>query len=510
MADQERKRLEYLRQTYLPRLDAETGIKGLWNMNAGTPFAETVFKTLHKVDPSEKRIYLQRLLNWALKGEIGQEHLDDMHRMLLFFENNKQRMPASQRDFNGFRLRSDFEQAVCGDLPERLHAIISRHKDEWIRLGDDFPAEATMEQHVRSAMKILVDQIPGRGAYAADIIRWMESEKERLLPEDLDRVKGYLLVFRKNRDRISPTQKDIGAYRTWTHLQDVVEPFSGKIKLSIPEIEANEARAIASQNATLIGKGSDWRLIRIDTENGAIVLGKGTDWCTAKTEGTNYFKDYNDDLLYLRIDGGDRYQLYLRTMHFRDSKDRQCAKLANMICDRPELTGLIANYIKDPVEFIDNIREDNWADFDFLSAFVRRSEANLLNIAGHAPELLLKATDPGNPKPLRIVYFMQNALETCPPWKTAMDKVADQAIPFALKQLTAPNYSLSYLERFLMVCGRDARWSQVVAEEITYVYDEARTNHAARAIIEDSCINNRDKGWSIDKPGRDAYHLFYR
>lgn len=340
----ERKRLDYLRKTYLPRLEANANLRDIWHISADAVFCESVFHELSESDPSEKKVYLERLLNWTLTGQLSPEDLQGIKHALSVFDKTKQSLPEQQRDINSFGLRHAFMAAVDGSVFDNLNELISEHEDEWSRL-EGFPLDGSADDKVGFARHTVLNNDPSKGKYSGDIIRWMSNYNERLLPEDLPRIHDYLALHIKNNNKIPIERRPVSGYAGWKDLRLAIGPYMKKKSLLVSELRHAEEQALADTGAMLIYEGKDWRLMRINTEQAAILLGAGTEWCTAFTNGrTNYFKDYNDDLLYLRFNDGRRYQLHFRTMHIRDENDFTCYELLDVIHDDPELLRALGPY----------------------------------------------------------------------------------------------------------------------------------------------------------------------
>jgi hypothetical protein len=80
-----------------------------------------------------------------------------------------------------------------------------------------------------------------------------------------------------------------------------------------------------SKEAQLVYEDSDWEVWIPETYAASCKLGQGTTWCTASTETSDYFDEYNDeDSLYININKHnpkEKYQYHFYSKSFMDKDD---------------------------------------------------------------------------------------------------------------------------------------------------------------------------------------------
>lgn len=161
-----------------------------------------------------------------------------------------------------------------------------------------------------------------KGIYMQWIVVRILKDPEINRPEDLDRLKGDLVLFEKNKAQIE--KKDINAYKTFNELYQAIAPFTKKSKPTSKEKQAQRLEALRNDIEVVHNSKDGW--IRIPkTRAAAQFLGQNTRWCTASKKDNSYFTYYNkDDPLFVIYDkvSKDRYQLHIFTKQFADVTDQ--------------------------------------------------------------------------------------------------------------------------------------------------------------------------------------------
>lgn len=496
-------RVEFLKAQYIPRLQAaQTQLAPIWNNQT----SEEIFQSLAAADPTPKKLSLERLLNWTLKGDLTPDQLPETTTALVLFQNTKNNRTTGEADLNRYKLRADFMAATMAEPLLRLQRLLAidrereEKKREWPRVPN-FPADSSLEEQAKFALKLCLFHDPGQGKFLADILRWFEHEKESLLPEDLHRVTNDLLLYKKYRQRLALDKRDLSKCESNRNFQSLIWAYKKLPAFEVSELEAMENQEISMGRATEMARGPDWRLIRIDTEEAAIGLGRGTEWCTAGTGSrANYFKKYKDagDLLYLRDDKAERYQLHFPAFQFMNIFDRRVAYPYDWVKSYDGLGDALSDYETG----WDNSRYQKtleWIDSQYFHAEMYESDALMLtlndknrrDVAEVLPEVLKKSLEPyfednkfggmyavdedGNRIPdynFRLTAHLLLTARKVPEWKAAAETVIDDIIPRLLMIPTNPEFSFHFGIDLVKAVKGDVVWERVVSSVLPTVRHE--------------------------------------
>ena len=516
-------RVAFLKAQYIPRLQAvEDQLAPVWNNKT----AEEIFNALVVADTTPKKLSLERILNWTIKGDLTLKDLHETAEALSLFQNTKDKHTACQVDLNRYKLRADFMASTLADPLARLQKLLladqqkEDKKREWTRVPH-FPVDSSVEDQAKFVLKLLLLHDPAQGKFLPDILRWLEHEKEPLLPEDLQRVTNDLLLYKKYRQRLAPDKRDIGRCQSNRDFQSLIWAYKKLPHFDVAELEEMENQEIAMGRAAEAACGSNWRLIRIDAEAAAITLGRGTEWCTAGTGSrANYFGKYHDQgpLLYLRDDKAQRYQLHFPAFQFMDVFDRRIPYPFDWVKS--------FNGLKDVLSAYETGWDDSgygkilkWIDSENFHAEMYESNALLLSInirnrqdvANTLPLVLKKSLDPyfeekkfggvygvdedGNRIPdydFRLAAHLMIAAHKVPEWKAAAETVIDDIVPRLLMLPSDPEFNYGFGIDLMKEIKGDPVWERVIAAALPAIRHacEIRNNSSYLKAIDKVCADN--------------------
>ena len=92
--------------------------------------------------------------------------------------------------------------------------------------------------------------------------------------------------------------------------------------------QSAEEKAMAKGDAEQVYENGQVRIIVPKDQADACYYGQGTQWCTASTQSTNYFNQYNKEgPMYILLPkkpqyDGEKYQLHFPSGQFMDEQDR--------------------------------------------------------------------------------------------------------------------------------------------------------------------------------------------
>jgi hypothetical protein len=166
------------------------------------------------------------------------------------------------------------------------------------------------------------DSVRKVGEYARWILDLVRRNSFRL--EDLDRATSALIIYHKVKPKLDTHARNVYNFHSLQDLEDAVEPYQTDTHgaTSIADYD----KASKDSEVTKFFENSKWLVVIPKTEESSCRYGRGTRWCTAATETTNRFNEYNDKgPLYIIInkhDPEEKYQLHFETGQFMDVDDR--------------------------------------------------------------------------------------------------------------------------------------------------------------------------------------------
>ena len=110
--------------------------------------------------------------------------------------------------------------------------------------------------------------------------------RENEFIEDITKIKHYLEIFNKNKNKLSVEQGNINNYRTYKDLYDVISPYMERTIQGISDNEVKEL--IKSGQAEIIYEDNKWIIIYPKTERSSCMFGRGSEWCTTYGQGGSY------------------------------------------------------------------------------------------------------------------------------------------------------------------------------------------------------------------------------
>ena len=102
-------------------------------------------------------------------------------------------------------------------------------------------------------------------------------------------------------------------------------------------IKQQEEKAMPKGDAELVYENDKVRIVIPKDQAAACYYGQGTQWCTASTQSTNYFNNYNKDgPLYILLPkqpkyDGEKYQLHFASGQFMDEQDRNVDDIIELL-----------------------------------------------------------------------------------------------------------------------------------------------------------------------------------
>lgn len=161
--------------------------------------------------------------------------------------------------------------------------------------------------------------------YVVWLIKTFIGEKVPQFEDLLSTVAESLAKFHqlKVRRRLPVELRDINRV---TDILDWMEDIDEIWEESGIGVDKNNLKS--QSKADVIMDNEEVRIIHPKNEQAACYYGQGTRWCTAATQATNYFDDYNiQGPLYIVIPkkakyNGEKYQLHFETFNFMDERDK--------------------------------------------------------------------------------------------------------------------------------------------------------------------------------------------
>lgn len=507
-------RLDFLRAIYLPRLAILPD--GLWpGMDA-----DRVFTALRSADPTQNSRFLEKLLNWTLRGELSASALARLRETLGLYGATRDTMPVGARDINRYRTVADFTDSVLAGPLARIRALIEadearpRHEQVW-RRTQLYKPEDSIEHKSALALSYILHNDPRGGRNLGHILRWFENPRDPLLPEDMIRVLDELLLYHRYRQRLAPERRDINDYRSWVTLQNAVMPYIKLPRFSAHELREIEDHAIDLNNAVAVAEGQGWRLLEIKTEDGAISLGRGTQFCTSFSGSRrNYFSAYKGDLLYLRDGKGDRYQIHFPSMQLRNTLDGKIEDQHAFIKSYPGLGAALAPYLlklnhRKFFEWMDTQRYD-FDGFHELCGVFTVDSAVIAAAARVIPEILLDCMVPkskrgtgamyaidesgkeiGNME-IRLMAHLMMACRDVPAWRAAAENVIGRVVPRLMHEVADPEYNTYFILRLMNHYEGYPAWESVFRNALPATAAEARRRENGSYLrrLTEACTRN--------------------
>jgi hypothetical protein len=183
------------------------------------------------------------------------------------------------------------------------------------RIKTDHSAPKDLNQIVQKFIN--ADPTPNK-KYVQWMIRTYLNSGIRYL-EDLSRTNAALILFDKNKIRLTVEQRDINKIKSLSDLESLVEPFED---VKSGKEEKRELSANIKSQTKIIYNGSQGKILVPLTKEASMFWGQGTKWCTAANKD-NMFDNYNKDghLYIILMNNGEKYQFHLSSAQLMDVKD---------------------------------------------------------------------------------------------------------------------------------------------------------------------------------------------
>jgi hypothetical protein len=183
------------------------------------------------------------------------------------------------------------------------------------RIKTDHSAPKDLNQIIQKFIN--ADPTPNK-KYVQWMIRTYLSSGIRYL-EDLSRTNAALILFDKNKIRLTVEQRDINKIKSLSDLESLVEPFED---VKSGKEEKRELSANIKSQTKVIYNGSQGKILVPLTKEASMFWGQGTKWCTAANKD-NMFDNYNKDghLYIILMNNGEKYQFHLSSAQLMDVKD---------------------------------------------------------------------------------------------------------------------------------------------------------------------------------------------
>jgi hypothetical protein len=183
------------------------------------------------------------------------------------------------------------------------------------RIKNDHSAPKDLNQIIQKFIN--ADPTPNK-KYVQWMIRTYLSSGIRYL-EDLSRTNAALILFDKNKIRLTVEQRDINKIKSLSDLESLVEPFED---VKSGKEEKRELSANIKSQTKVIYNGSQGKILVPLTKEASMFWGQGTKWCTAANKD-NMFDNYNKDghLYIILMNNGEKYQFHLSSAQLMDVKD---------------------------------------------------------------------------------------------------------------------------------------------------------------------------------------------
>jgi hypothetical protein len=183
------------------------------------------------------------------------------------------------------------------------------------RIKTDHSAPKDLKQIVQKFIN--ADPTPNK-KYVQWMIRTYLNSGIRYL-EDLSRTNAALILFDKNKIRLTVEQRDINKIKSLSDLESLVEPFED---VKSGKEEKRELSANIKSQTKIIYNGSQGKILVPLTKEASMFWGQGTKWCTAANKD-NMFDNYNKDghLYIILMNNGEKYQFHLSSAQLMDVKD---------------------------------------------------------------------------------------------------------------------------------------------------------------------------------------------
>lgn len=146
---------------------------------------------------------------------------------------------------------------------------------------------------------------------------------EDLLSKTAEWLQSYDL-YKKKRFFTGPDAKLANIMNLkWRDLWDISIRADFQMK-----VQSAEEKAMAKGDAEQVFENGQVRIIVPKDQAAACYYGQGTQWCTASTQSTNYFNQYNKEgPMYILLPkkpqyDGEKYQLHFPSGQFMDEQDR--------------------------------------------------------------------------------------------------------------------------------------------------------------------------------------------
>ena len=246
------------------------------------------------------------------------------------------------------------------DELEELQPLTVDHLMKSLRHHVEDQEDATW-QHMKPYMKWIITR------YASNGIKFWED-----VPDILDGIWTYDRL--KKRGMLESNQKDINKFKGEEQLFDLLEDYSDVDLSSQSEADDKYEDDLLKRNHyEKLYEDSQWKVVKINSEEASCYFGRGTRWCTSG-RNNNMFDFYNEDgtLIVFRQKGSNEaYQLFRpdpsadhQDFQFMDAKDRQAT--VDKVIPRDVITKALSYRPPDMDEIIFFGYVDTWKDLGKL------------------------------------------------------------------------------------------------------------------------------------------------
>jgi len=143
-------------------------------------------------------------------------------------------------------------------------------------------------------------------------LQWMLNliVKKNIQLSDLGKVHSDLTIFERVKPRLPGDKRDIGRYKAYQDLYDVIKVYENK---SVESDDRKNEIAKFGKAITKVYDGSEGNVYIPHSKEASCYLGRGTRWCTAAVSSDNYFDSYNrtGDLYVFTTRKGEKYQMHV-------------------------------------------------------------------------------------------------------------------------------------------------------------------------------------------------------